>query len=350
MRVEIDLDAAAANWRFFAETAAPAACAAVVKADGYGLGAAALARAFQAAGARTFFVAAPGEGADVRAALVAADDAEIFVLDGFRPGDAATFAAAALRPVINSAEQARDWLAAGRPGGACAVHIDTGMSRLGAPATEIATLTAAPLSPALVMSHLACGGDPGSPMNAAQRTRFLAAAAAFPGARRSLSASGGAMLGPDYAFDLIRPGVGLYGGSPLDQGGPKLAPVARVTAPVLQVRTIEAGATIGYGATFTAPQTMQVATVGAGYADGLLRSLSGRGYAVIAGARRPFLGRVSMDLITVDATGLDVRPGDEAELIGPALGVDEVAAAAGTLAYELLTSLRGAARVYRGGA
>lgn len=348
MRVEIDLDAAAANWRFFARTAAPAACAAVVKADGYGLGAPALARAFQAAGARTFFVATPGEGAAVRAAIGA--EAEIFVLDGYRAEDAPLVAGAALIPVLNGLEQARSWRDAGRPGGGCAIHLDTGMNRLGAPRSEIGDLAALALAPTLVMSHLACGGDPGAPMNGAQRARFLAAAGAFPGGRLSLSASGGALLGPDYAFDLIRPGVGLYGGSPLDQGGPPLAAVARVTAPVLQVRTIAAGDTVGYGATFQAPHAMQVATIGAGYADGLLRSLSGRGYAVLAGVRRPFLGRVSMDLITVDATGLDVRPGDTADLIGPGLGVDDVAAAAGTLAYEVLTSLRGAARTYRGGA
>lgn len=348
MCVEVDLDAAIANWRTFAALSS-AEAAAVVKADGYGLGAAPLARAFRAAGATTFFVATPAEGAALRAALDA--EATICVLGGYRAEDLAMVRDARLRPVLNGLDQAQAWIAAGRPGDGCVVHVDTGMNRLGAPLADIGALAALDLRPALVMSHLACGGDPGAALNGVQRRRFLEAALAFPGARRSLSASGGAFLGPDYAFDLVRPGVGLYGGAPLDAGGgPPLRAVARVTAPVLQIRTIEAGATVGYGATFTAPHPMQVATLGAGYADGLLRSLSGRGYAVLAGARRPMLGRVSMDLITVDATGLAVAPGDEADLIGPGLGVDEVAAAAGTLAYEVLTSLRGAARTYKGGA
>ena len=347
MRVAVDLDAAAANWRFFDRLSPNAETAAVVKADAYGLGAHALAPAFARAGARTFFVAAAAEAAALRAIL--GPGPAIYLLGGFHAADAALLSSCEVRPVLNSAAEAASWLTAGRPGGGCAVHLDTGMNRLGASASDDPALAAMALSPALVMSHLACGGDPASNMNAAQRAAFIERAGAFPGAARSLAASGGALLGPDFAFDLIRPGNGLYGGSPLDHGAPPLAPVVRITAPVLQVRAIAAGEAVGYGATFKAPQAMQIATLGAGYADGLLRSLSGRGYAVLGGERRPFVGRVSMDLITVDATGLDVRAGDEAVLVGPGLSIDDVAAAAGTLAYELLTSLRGAAKTYTGG-
>ena len=343
MRVEVDLAAAAANWRRFD---ALGRAAAVVKADAYGLGAAPLARAFAEAGARTFFVATPYEGAAVRDALGWGSD--IYVLGGYRQADGHLHRTAFLRPVINAPDEARAWIDDGRPGAACALHVDTGMNRLGAPMAAVAALAAIDLEPALVMSHLACASDPRDPMNAVQLARFRTVAAAFPRAQRSLAASAGALLGPDYAFDLVRPGIGLYGGEPHDGGASGLAPVARVFAPVLQVRDIAIGDSVGYGATFRAERPMRVATIGAGYADGILRSLSGRGYAVLAGERRPFLGRVSMDLISVDATGLAVAPGDAADLIGPGLTLETLAAAAGTANYELLTQLGAATKIYRG--
>lgn len=318
-----------------------AECAAVVKADGYGMGAARCAQALAQAGARTFFVACLGEGLALRAALGLGST--IYVLGGLELGDMPSAHAASLSPVLNRLDQIAAWAERG----AWALQVDTGMARLGLPPSELA---AVPMraQPALVMSHLACASDADHALNRAQLDSFSAARARFPAAAHSLAASAGALLGRDYQFDMIRPGIGLYGGAPLDRASPPLAVVATLTAPVLQTRPIAAGASVGYGAAFTAPQDGFIATIGAGYADGVLRSLSGKGYAAAHGRTFPYAGRVSMDLITLWDDAGALKPGDDVELLGASVAPDDLAARAGTIAYEVLTQLARTPRAYHG--
>jgi alanine racemase len=318
----------------------------VVKADAYGLGAGPVARALAAAGARTFFVALAEEGAALREAL--GPGPAIYVFDGLMPGDAALVAAHDLIPCLDSPAQARDFLAscAGRP---CALQLDSGMNRLGLEPAELEAL--APdlprLAPVLALSHLACADDPAHPANAAQRAAFAAAAARVPGARRSLAATGGVLLGPAYHFDMTRPGVGLYGGLPFAAA----RPVVTLSLPVIQVREVAAGESVGYGCAWTAARPSRIATLGAGYADGLARALGGGGVRLWAGdVACPLVGRVSMDLITADVTDLPAPP-DALEVLNARQGVDALAAAAGTIGYEVLTGLGGRfERVYVGAA
>lgn len=336
-RLTLDLDALAANYRLL-EATAGVPVQPVVKADAYGLGAIPVARRLMAEGAETFFVARPEEGESLRAAL--GGGAAIYVLDGCSGEAAGRLRAANLKPVLNSGEQLADWRAAG--GGPCGLHLDTGMNRLGF------RPDAAPEAPEgldLVMSHPACADAPDHPMNARQRDAFAAAAARYPGVPRSFANSAGVFLGRDYAFDAVRPGISLYGGGPEGRPDARLRAVAVFEAEILQVREVPAGESVGYGATWTATAPTTVAVVAAGYADGVLRSSHPRRTVWFAGARRPLLGRVSMDVIAVDVTGAGARPGDRVELFGPNLPLDEAAAAAGTAAYELLTSV--SARVRR---
>jgi len=340
-RARVDLAAVADNWRFFRKLAPNAAVAAVVKADAYGLGARDCAKALASAGARVFFTATSAEALDVRATL--GEGLQIFVLNGPQADDAALFAAAKLTPVLNSLAQIKLWGARGP----AALHIDTGMNRLGLGPEELPHASAAlkDTSLALVISHLACGSEPKHPMNALQRGRFLDAASLFPKAPLSLAATAGAFIGADYHFDLIRPGVGLYGSGGLDANNPTLAAGVLVDAPVLQVRQVEAGETFGYGATFTASKKMRTATVALGYAAGYLRSLGGRGYGMLSGARLPILGRISMDLIILDVSGCaEAREGAMVEFLGPNAPLDDIAARAGTAPYELLTTFVGTVR------
>jgi alanine racemase len=331
-RLDIDLNALLYNYRVLQRQCPGAEVAPVVKADAYGLGMATIAPYLAKHGARTFFVARLDEGIALRRSL---SDAVIYVLDGLA-GDPQAFAVHGLRPVLNSAEHYRLWLD-GPDTVQAALHIDTGMNRLGVRPEDVAALPQTrPLS--LVMSHLACGDERDHPMNARQLAAFRAAAAAFA-APKSLANSAGAFLGPDYRFDLIRPGISLYGGGPFGVAHPDIRPVARLTARVMQVRPLPQQETVGYGASFTAQAPMTLATLGIGYADGLLRSFAQTGFVTLAGERRRLTGRVSMDLCSVDAGGLDVRPGDEAEILGPAQNLDEVAAASGTIGYEWLTRI-----------
>ncbi|MDY6924739.1 MAG: alanine racemase [Pseudomonadota bacterium] len=327
----VDLHALAANFRTL-ETIGRAPVHPVVKADAYGLGAEACARRLAAEGARTFFVARVAEGERLRAALGAG--AAIYVLDGCLTGRAARLRGADLRPVLNTDAQLAEWRAAG--GGACGVQIDTGMNRLGF-SPEAAPEPFEGLK--LVMSHLACADDPAEPMNARQRDAFAAAAARYPGVLRSFANSGGVFLGESYAFDASRPGICLYGGGPQGRPDERIRPVATLTAEVLQVRDVPAGGSVGYSRGFTATDMARIATVAAGYADGVLRSYSPRGAVVVAGTLRPIVGRVSMDVCAVDVTGLAVAAGDRVELFGGQRMIDEAATAAGTIAYELLTSI-----------
>jgi alanine racemase len=304
----------------------------VVKANAYGLGAVPVAKRLLAEGARTFFVARLNEGVALREAI--GPEPTIYVLDGCVGDAAGTLKAANLRPILNHPDQIAAWRTA--DGGACGLQIDTGMNRLGF-RSEDAPEPFDGLT--LVMSHLACADDPAEPMNRRQRDAFAAVSARYPDALKSFANSGGCFLGPDYAFDAVRPGICLYGGGPEGRPDARLKAVATLSAEILQLRDLPAGETVGYSRGFLADTTRRIATVGAGYADGVFRSTSPKGQVWIAGELRPLLGRVSMDVIAVDVTGLDVSLGDQVELFGANRPVDDAAKAAGTISYELLTSI-----------
>lgn len=327
----VDLSALSANFHTL-QAVGGAPVHPVVKADSYGLGAAACATRLMAEGARTFFVAQTGEGEQLRAVL--GPEAAIYVLDGCVAGRAPRLRAADLRPVLNTETQLTDWRASG--GGRCGMQIDTGMNRLGF-RPEDAPEPFDGLD--LVLSHLACADDPTEPMNARQRDALAAAAARYPGVVRSFANSGGVFLGRDYIFDASRPGICLYGGGPEGRPDDRIRPVATLAAEVLQVRDVPAGETVGYSRQFTATAPTRIATCATGYADGVLRSYSPAGRVFAAGELRPIVGRVSMDVCAVNVTGLDVTVGDMVELFGPSRMLDDAATAAGTIAYELLTSV-----------
>lgn len=356
-RLTVDLDALAANHAVLRAEAAGAEVAPVVKAGGYGLGAAPVARRLWAEGARSFFVARVSEGERLREALGPRRPGEILVLDGAPAGAMPRIAAAGLIPVLNSLAQVEEAVAfSGRRARLpVALHIDTGLNRLGLRVEEAAALAQEPerlsgLDLKLVMSHLACGPTPDHPMNRRQLDAFREAAALFPDVRRSLANSAGTFLGPDYHLDLVRPGITLYGGGPEERHDPRVAAVATLEAPILQVRPVRPGESVGYDATFTAERPTQVAVVSLGHADGVLRALGGRGFAWFDGAPRRYLGSVSMDLVAIDVTGCDgARPGAMVELLGPNMLVDDMAEAAGSISYEILVRLSTRAeRVYCG--
>ena len=331
----VDLGAIIANWRLLCARHAPGAVAGVVKADGYGLGAAEVGRALQAAGCRHFFVAQLEEGLALRQAL--GQGAMIGVLGGFDPG---ADDGAGLIPVLNTP---RDIAAHAAAGSRAILHVDTGMQRLGLTEAEAASLHPGALDGLdllYVMTHLACADEPGHPLTPLQARRFAAASARFPGIPRSFANSSGLFCGPDFASDLARPGAALYGLNPMPGQPNPMRPVVRLSVPVLQVRDVAAGETVGYGATWTAPRPSRIATLAVGYADGYLRSLSSRGLGSVAGHPVPLVGRVSMDLITLDVTELPrIDIGDMIDLLGPGHGPDEAASLAGTIGYEILTSL-----------
>jgi alanine racemase len=349
--LEIDLGGIVANWRLLAEKAARAACGAVVKANGYGLGAAPVARALAAAGCRLFFVATLDEGIALRGALGA--DPEIAVFNGPLPGTAVEFTLHRLIPVLNDPGQIDTWQS--QPSGPAILHVDTGMARLGLSAREFAALAAelpkSGIAWRAVISHLACADTPDHPLNEQQRTRFAAAAQRLPGVPAGLAASSGIFLGPPYHFDLVRPGAALYGVNPQPDRPNPLRQVVRLSGKILQVREIDRGESVGYGAAHVMKTAGRAATVAVGYADGWLRSLSHRGCGYIAGKRVPLLGRVSMDLVTFDVSAVDpalAHPGAMIELLGEHYGVDDAAADAGTIGYEVLTALGGRYhRIYR---
>ena len=331
--LRIDLAAIRANWRLFASLGAAGA---TVKADAYGLGADRVGPALQREGCRTFFVAQAQEGAALRAAL--GPEADIYVYNGPAPDTLDLFRAAALRPVLNAPHQIALWREAGGP---CALHIDTGMNRLGLTADEARALAASGhgLDLNLVMSHLACADTPDHAMNGRQLAAFRELSALFPGVARSLANSGGALLGPDFQFELTRPGVGLYGGQPQRTPDPAIRPVATIEAPIIATRRVRAGESVGYGAAFVAPSDMTIAVVALGYADGLIRAAAAGGYGRVGGRAVPLAGRISMDLAALDVTGLEsaAAPGAAVRFLGPDL--DAFAAAAGTVSYEVLTRL-----------
>ena len=340
----IDLDALAANYATFVREAAGAEVAPAVKANGYGLGAVEVSRRLMAEGARSFFVARLEEAEVLRAAL--GPEPTLYVLDGATPGSGARLEAAGLTPVLNSTAQVEDWAARARGGPPlpAALHVDTGMNRLGLNLDEAEALAAAAdrlqgLRLGLVMSHLACADDPPHPLNVRQRDAFRHVRRLFPDARASFANSAGVFLGEDYLFDQVRPGISLYGGGPRGRPDPRIRPVATFEVPILQVRTALPGETVGYGATHTVERPTRIGIIAAGYADGVLRSGSNQAFAAFEGRRCPVLGRVSMDLLAIDMGDAAAAPGDLIQLLGPDVPLDEAAARAGTIPYELLTRL-----------
>ncbi|MEO1785527.1 MAG: alanine racemase [Pseudomonadota bacterium] len=337
-----------ANWRAL-DTVFPAAeTGAVVKANSYGLGASEVTAALAAVGCKTFFVAYGEEGYDVR--IAAGNDAAIYAFNGLSAGSEVNWGPDAVRPVLNSAEDAGRWLAEAGADAQFGLMIDTGMNRLGVRIDQIGALlqSLGDRQPALVMSHLACADEPGSPDNERQLDSFLTVAAAFPGVPASLANSAGHGLGPAYGLDLTRPGLALYGGGPAPPGV-SLAPGVTVEAPILSVQSVQAGERVGYGGTHVVNEPATLATVSLGYADGVPRSSSNRGFVALDGLACPIVGRVSMDLITVDVSGSQglAKPGAVVEFLGQTASLDEQANRAGTLGYELLTGMgRRVERIY----
>ena len=344
----IDLAALRANYRLLARWADPARCAAVVKADAYGIGAGRAAPILYAEGCRHFFVAHLSEGLALRPLLPA--DAMIAILNGLQPGGEMACVDGDLLPVLNGMDQVRAWarLAAGLgrhlP---AALQVDTGMSRLGLPESEVDEFLADDglrerIDVRLVMSHLACADEPDHPANASQLDCLSRLLSRLPPACGSFANSGGILLESRYHHDLARAGLALYGVSPTPGHGAGLRPVVSLQARVIQVRAIQAGTSVGYGASFVAPRAMRIATVGVGYADGWPRWLGDVSAAFAGETRLPIVGRVSMDSMTIDVGALAdgaLRLGSLVELIGPHQTIDDVALQAGTIPYEILTSL-----------
>jgi len=358
----VDLDAIVANWRKLEKTAVPAECAGVIKADAYGCGAEPVARALAAAGCQTFFVATIDEARAVRAAV---PSAAIYVLNGFFQNSGEAYAKIDVRPVIGDLNELAEWdvfcRRSGWAGGA-AIHIDTGMNRLGLTLTEaqgiVPRINAGDHGITLVMSHLACSETLNHPLNGKQVATFREIASLYAGVPASLANSSGIFLGSQFQFDVVRPGAALYGVNPTPEADNPMQPVVDLKARIVQTRNVERGEGVGYGGTWTARRPTRLAIVSAGYADGYFRAASSndgtRGAeVVVAGKRCPIAGRVSMDLIAIDVTDLPnnaARRGHMVTLIGEGITVDELAHHFGTIGYEVLTSLsRRYTRIYKGG-
>lgn len=357
-RLTVDLDALAHNHAVLSRAAGAAEVAPVLKADAYGLGVAQVARRLWAEGARRFFVARLAEGEDLRAALTPKRPAVIYVLDGLTEGAGPRLAAADLTAVLCTLPQVHAAAAWTREGGASlsvGLHVDTGMNRQGLTLEEARALHKAPesrgrLSLDLVMSHLGSASDPKNPRNASQLAKFSEVRRWFPDALASLAASAGVFLGPDYRFDMVRPGVSLFGGGPLEVPHPEILAVATLTAPIVDIRDLRSGDILGYGDGVRIDAPTRVAVVAAGYADGILRSAKSGGYAWFAGARRKLLA-VNMDLLVLELGDAPARIGEAVELLGPGALLDDQARAAGTVAHEVLVRLsRRAQRVHLGAA
>jgi len=352
-RLTVDLDALAWNYRRLAEEAPGAEIAAVVKADGYGLGLAPVARTLFAAGARRFFVA---DVEEARALAAILPEAILYVLGGFAVGARDAFRGSGLRPVLNTPAQVRAFAALDRrERPPAALQVDSGMTRLGLTVEALDALRPelARLELDFLVSHLACADDPDPAFSRAQRARFEAARRLVPHLPASLANSAGIFLGPDFHYDLCRPGIAVYGGNPTPGRTNPMAPVVELDAELLQVYALEAEARVGYGATYRAPAGARIATAALGYADGVLRCTGNRATARLAGVEVPVAGRVSMDLLGLDVTAVPTAAaveGARVELIWGRDGVDRLAAAAETIPYEVLVRL--GARVerrYRGG-
>ncbi|SFV35339.1 alanine racemase [Devosia crocina] len=360
-QLTIDLGALARNWSALDKVSQGALTAAVVKADAYGTGIEMASKALHAAGARFFFVATPDEGVAVRTAL---PDAHIFVLNGLYPGAANLYIRQNLMPVLSSMEMLEEWLTKcveRNEAYPSAFHFDTGMNRLGFRLNEAVVVRERigrlGYAPQMVMSHLACADIPNHEKNRTQLALFSSVMNQFPGIPASLANSAGLMTGRAYHFQMVRPGIALYGGRAVVGRKNPMAPVVTLHAPVLQVREARTGETVGYGASYSLSRDSRLAVIGHGYADGFLRSLSSTNSrpgakVFLHGKLCPVVGKISMDQSIVDITELGAnlpRPGEGVEVLGPNVSLDEQADAAGTIGYELLTSLKGRYnRVYVG--
>jgi len=355
--LSIDLVAIEANWRMLMSRVAPAECSAVVKSDAYGCGIEPVVRVLTDAGCKTFFVA---HTAEARRARAVAPDAVLYVLNGVAPGSASTFADANARPVIGSLAELAEWDAFCRANdwhGGAALQFDTGMNRLGLTADEAVALSSRAKNLdhgiTMVMSHLACADTPAHPLNDRQIQVFRDLRMMYRGITASLANSSGIFLGPTTHCDLVRPGVALYGANPTPVAENPMRPVVDLKGRVVQVRSVARGATVGYGATWSAQRPSKIAIVSIGYADGYPRAAGASdAVAIVAGRRCPIAGRISMDLLAVDVTDLPeniMRRGDYATLLGEGIGVDELAAWSSTIGYEVLARLGSRyTRVYRG--
>jgi alanine racemase len=340
----VDLDAIAANYCLLRDRLGTTACAAVVKADAYGLGADRVAPALHEAGCRRFFVALLDEGIALRRAL---PEAEIYVFIGPLPGTAPVYREHRLIPVLNDLGQVERWQRFGGGPLPAVLQIDTGMNRLGLGPDESARLVAEPerlagIDLRYVMSHLVSAEIADDALNRTQLDRFVAVRDKLPALAASLANSSGIFLGPAFHFDLARPGAALYGVNPTPGAPNPMRNVVRLEGRIVQVRDVDSPMTVGYGATHRVAKKGKIATISVGYADGYLRSLSGRGSCQIGGVRVPVVGRVSMDLITVDVSNVpmqDLEPGGFAALLGDDHGVDDLAREGGTIGYEILTAL-----------
>jgi alanine racemase len=340
----VDLDAIAANYRILRDRTEGAVCAGVVKADAYGLGLEPVGQRLWREGCRTFFVASLEEGIRLRGFL---QDAEIITLNGLMSGEEAHYRKHGLLPTLNDIGQIQKWSAYCLGVGSlpAAVHLDTGMSRLGLSASEQRRLLDNPeiilgIDCRYLLSHLACADLSGHPLNDMQRRDFAEAVSWIPHKRASLAASSGIFLGKGWHFDMVRAGIALYGGIPVEGQPNPMISVVRLEGLVLQVRTVDSPETVGYGATHKITTPTRVATVAVGYADGYLRSLGGMSAARWGNTTLPLIGRVSMDLITLDATMAGgLMAGDMVEMIGPDYDINALARDAGTIPYEILTSL-----------
>lgn len=341
--LSVSLGGIADNYALVSALGAGAECAAVVKADAYGVGAERVAPVLAACGAKIFFVAHLDEGIALRTTL---PEARIFVLHGFMPGCESIMEAYGLLPVLNDLDQVRNWQRLCAEKGSAfpaALQFDTGMSRFGLTAGDLQDRSVFDgLNLQLVMSHLACADTPDNPANAMQRNRFVEMAAGFPGVPRSLAASSGIFLGPEYHFELIRPGAALYGIAP-SEGNRALNPVVSLDARIVQIRTLQPGDRVGYGLGWEASKPTRIATLGIGYADGFFRAQAGQAAVWAGQTRLAVIGRVSMDSISVDLSDApaDLKPGDVLSVLGPEQDVDALARSAGTIGYEVLTSLGG---------
>lgn len=338
----IDLRALAANWRDLAMRVAPATCSAVVKADAYGIGIEAAVPALIEAGCKVFFVAHPSEGLRVRAL---SPDVEIFVLNALTPEAAPLYSSARLTPVLSSLADASVWASLG--GGPCALHVDTGMNRLGVSIDEIASVAEFRLQINLLMTHFVSSEDAGDALNATQIARFEEARRLMPGVRASLANSSAVFLPQQPFADLVRPGYALYGGNPTPGQDNPMRAVVTLEARLLQIRTVQVGETVGYNAQWTARRRSRIATIGIGYADGLPRFAMATdkkrgGEAIVEGVRCSFAGRVSMDLTVLDVTDVPeeaIGPHTRARLLGSDITVDDLGQRGGTIGYEILTRL-----------
>jgi alanine racemase len=352
-RLTVDLGALKRNWQALDRVSRGALTGAVIKADAYGVGLVPAARAFYEAGARFFFVATPDEGVSARGALP--DDAHIFILDGLFPGAAPLYVGERLMPCLCSLDMLDEWMRAclaAKQALPAALHFDTGINRLGFRLNEAPIvrrmIDEVGYSPQMVMSHMACADIPGHEKNRTQLALFGSVLAQFPNIPASLANSAGLMSSREMHFQMVRPGIALYGGRAVAGRRNPMAPVVKLEAPILQVKEVRTGEQVGYGAHQTLSRDSRIGIVAIGYADGFFRALSSSSQRpgarmVVRGKIVPVIGRVSMDMTCIDLTDLPQLPdpGEMAEVIGPQVTVDDHADVAGTIGYEVLTSLKG---------